>query len=285
MRRCGSLLPFAPSGNCSGYVVGPIPSSVSKPHNGKTLVQSLIAPILSASPTYNCRPSVTGPGDKACNPCGVQISEAFSIVRTHGVPGHTRERMMIRAIGLFMLAMCASAHAQVYRCKDPETGRSTYSQTPCNDAPSVKIMNATPSTSSGRRPSSDPATSTVGPAKPPARAFDVRKTALYKVCFEQVTGINPDGQVASIGEPDADRKIRKCMERALKKAAAPTSPPTSSNVTSSVPMPHVPPAIVTSCDPGGCWDSNGMRYSSSGAVMVRSDGKTCIQVGNMMECH
>jgi hypothetical protein len=45
------------------------------------------------------------------------------------------------------------------------------------------------------------------------------------------------------------------------------------------------PAPVTSCDPNGCYDSSGARYSGQGPGMIRSDGKLCQQVGNMMHCN
>jgi len=57
------------------------------------------------------------------------------------------------------------------------------------------------------------------------------------------------------------------------------APPTS-------PRPPAPsPAPVTSCDPGGCWDSGGQRYNGSGAVMIHGNGRVCQQVGSMMQCN
>ncbi|MBS1190321.1 MAG: hypothetical protein H6R10_2113 [Rhodocyclaceae bacterium] len=46
-----------------------------------------------------------------------------------------------------------------------------------------------------------------------------------------------------------------------------------------------PPATIISCDPGGCWDNGGLRYQGSGAMMIRSDGKVCRPIANMMQCN
>lgn len=56
-------------------------------------------------------------------------------------------------------------------------------------------------------------------------------------------------------------------------------PPASSRPTAP------PPSPVTSCDPGGCWDSGGRRYNGSGSVMIRGDGRVCQPVGGVMQCN
>jgi len=45
------------------------------------------------------------------------------------------------------------------------------------------------------------------------------------------------------------------------------------------------PSVITSCDAAGCWGSNGIRYNATGPNMFNSNGKTCQQVGNMMQCN
>lgn len=204
---------------------------------------------------------------------------------------------MVRFLVLIAVGVCASANAQVYRCKSPENGRLTYSQTPCTDAPSVKIMNAVPSSSASRRPYSDSASSTAA-AQPSPRSFDIRHTALYKACFLRVTGVDPDSRVASIGEAGADRKIQKCMEKALRKAAASPLPvPTQQNspgidalggsVGESADLGGNSPASVKMkrCSGSGCWGSDNQHYSGDKGVTQRSDGKTCFHNGPFVECN
>jgi hypothetical protein len=58
-----------------------------------------------------------------------------------------------------------------------------------------------------------------------------------------------------------------------------------------VPLPPVPaapapppqgsrPAAVTTCDPGGCWDSDGRRLNSVGPQLIAPRGRACnVQAG------
>lgn len=46
------------------------------------------------------------------------------------------------------------------------------------------------------------------------------------------------------------------------------------------------PSTITSCDPGGCWDNLGGRYSrSAGGNFFRNDGKFCQSIGGMLRCN
>lgn len=97
-----------------------------------------------------------------------------------------------------------------------------------------------------------------GQGDPPARRSRTRQPG-----FE--TGIRTD--------PKADARVTEPLY-------VPTLPPPRR------PAPEVRmPAPVTSCDPNGCYDSSGTRYSGGGPGMIRSDGKLCQQVGNMMHCN
>lgn len=44
------------------------------------------------------------------------------------------------------------------------------------------------------------------------------------------------------------------------------------------------PAIITSCDAGGCWDNLGGRYNGSGNTFVGPNGRICNRSGTMIEC-
>lgn len=46
------------------------------------------------------------------------------------------------------------------------------------------------------------------------------------------------------------------------------------------------PSVITSCDGGGCWGSDGTRYNSAGGGNFNSTkGGFCRSVGNMMHCN
>lgn len=44
------------------------------------------------------------------------------------------------------------------------------------------------------------------------------------------------------------------------------------------------PTTMSTCDPGGCWDSNGTRYNSSGPVLNGPRG-TCVATAGVVTCN
>jgi hypothetical protein len=43
--------------------------------------------------------------------------------------------------------------------------------------------------------------------------------------------------------------------------------------------------VITSCDAGGCWGADGLRYNGQAGMYTRSDGATCRKVANQMQCN
>lgn len=43
------------------------------------------------------------------------------------------------------------------------------------------------------------------------------------------------------------------------------------------------PSVITSCDPGGCWDSNGTRLNGAGPVLIGPRG-ACTASGGFVHC-
>jgi hypothetical protein len=43
------------------------------------------------------------------------------------------------------------------------------------------------------------------------------------------------------------------------------------------------PAVITSCDTGGCWDSNGTRLNRAGPILI-GPGGTCVTTGLQVHC-
>ena len=49
---------------------------------------------------------------------------------------------------------------------------------------------------------------------------------------------------------------------------------------------RAPPTQITSCDPGGCWDTRGQRFNNTGGgTFHRTDGKFCTQAGPNLICN
>lgn len=72
---------------------------------------------------------------------------------------------------------------------------------------------------------------------------------------------------------DAEMLAMKESLRAQRRAARPPPPQLRG------------PAIITTCDPAGCWGSDGTRYNASGTgQFVRQDGTMCMRMGDTLAC-
>lgn len=68
--------------------------------------------------------------------------------------------------------------------------------------------------------------------------------------------------------------------------AGPVSGSTVTRNSNQVPIPAPAPSVITSCDPGGCWDNFGNRYNGSGGpTYIRQDGRVCQNIGSMIQCN
>ena len=79
--------------------------------------------------------------------------------------------------------------------------------------------------------------------------------------------------------------IRLRPELSLPAAAIrPSSPPAAVQVAPPLPPVAIPrPPVLTTCDPGGCWDATGARYNQQGPVLLGPRG-ACTQQGGLLNC-
>jgi hypothetical protein len=81
-------------------------------------------------------------------------------------------------------------------------------------------------------------------------------------------------------------KILPCMLLFFSSAcvvAAPLGPPLTPRRAATVQA--LPTALIVSCDPGGCWDENGVRYDAAGdGIFIRVDGRSCESIRGRMVC-
>jgi hypothetical protein len=99
----------------------------------------------------------------------------------------------------------------------------------------------------------------------PRDKLDAARQQAALKCFGARPAAPPDGRF--VPPPVATEPIRLRPAPALPAAPAPPS----------VAVPR-PPA-VTSCDPAGCWDSNGTRYNQQGPVLLGPRGVCTVQAG------
>lgn len=90
-----------------------------------------------------------------------------------------------------------------------------------------------------------------------------------------------DARDTSNGKIRSAAKRRAITEQNAGRAAAGLPP-----LVEPLPPPRPPPTVITNCDPGGCGDNVGNRYTNVGGdTYSRSDGKTCQGVGGSMHCN
>ncbi len=63
----------------------------------------------------------------------------------------------------------------------------------------------------------------------------------------------------------------------------PKAPPEPRAQLAPPPLQIARPTTLTTCDPGGCWDSNGNRLNGQGPVLIGPSG-TCVAQGGVVNC-
>lgn len=178
--------------------------------------------------------------------------------------------------------------AQVFKCVDAATGKTTFSDRGCStgdNASAVSIRSANSIDGSQYRQQA------VAPER-------------YRTAVDPVQS---GARVSVVGESnDAEReRIRRC-----KQASTPYSesrgltasqlaataqfcagvsvalPVESQSTSLSAPPAPASPPVITNCDPAGCWDSNGVRYNKGAGdtYFPTSGGSACQRINGNFSC-
>ena len=88
---------------------------------------------------------------------------------------------------------------------------------------------------------------------------------------------------ACLGREDAERKRGGAPDRSVV-VAPPVMAPSRAVTLAATPAPAPPvpiarPSAITTCDPGGCWDSEGRRLNGVGPLLVGPQGACSVQAG------
>lgn len=153
------------------------------------------------------------------------------------------------AIIIVMLLLCEESFAQVFKCKDPVTGQTTFTDKSCG--------------TSGQR-EHVPLNQTNGMTSPDPSQFQSRDS---------------DPNIVRIGsDPSADnyQRMRRHSQMEAENARS---------IDKQIPAQRSPPIIVNT-DPAGAWDTDSNRYTKgAGNTYFRSDGKTCQLLNTGMQCN
>lgn len=185
---------------------------------------------------------------------------------------------------LVCLVWSFPASAQVFKCIDPATRKTTFSDRGCGADDGGVAINIRP-----------------------ANSIDGSQYRQQAIAPEQyrtaVDAVQRGARVTVVGEgSDAERERKKLCKQAstpysnshgltasqLAAAAqfcagvSVTPPVESQNTPLSAPSPRV----ITNCDPAGCWDSNGMRYNQGAGdtYIPTNGGPACQYIGRNMIC-
>lgn len=87
-----------------------------------------------------------------------------------------------------------------------------------------------------------------------------------------------DGQAVRSGAPDPPQRISPTV------IAEPPRPPALPVAVEPAPAIVVPrPTVITTCDPAGCWDSDGHRLNNMGPTLMGPRGVCTVQ-GGLANC-
>ncbi|MBD9672989.1 DUF4124 domain-containing protein [Pseudomonas sp. PDM21] len=198
-------------------------------------------------------------------------------------------KTVVRAGALLVcLAWSFPAPAQVFKCVDPATGKTTFSDRGCSAGDDGAAVNIRPANS--------------------IDGSQYRQQAIEPKQYRTAVGfVQGEPRVTVVGEGnDAEReRTKRCKQAStlhsgsrgltasqlsataqLCAGASVAFPAEGQSTSLSVPHPPASPLVITNCDPAGCWDSNGVRYNKgAGDTYFRSSGgPACQRMGGNLSC-
>lgn len=198
-------------------------------------------------------------------------------------------------------AFAATAHAQtMYKCQNAN-GKIEYSDRPCWSGSEIKRMTPTggPTREEIERARMRAAADQQRAVEQERQAAQARKAAQTQAlatggdAAAGATAVRDPGNEKALTHsrtgwdtPTRSGQVQAGADRAYRDEKARLSASVAPKQAPVVPSPASPgPAVVTTCDAGGCWDASGRRYTSSGSSLVRNDGRVCQQVGSTLTCN
>ena len=209
-----------------------------------------------------------------------------------------RINLAIYYAALFVVAIPVGAHAQVVKCVEPRTGKVSYTDGACtkNERSSEIARKQTSDEVNAER-----LQAAVAQQRLQREIADLRsRQAEAEVAKSQLNQVphQPEDKTRSIECQRARRNI-EVEQSSVTKRSNPTASligvEAACGIDASKYMPsakrpyNLPsglskPIVITSCDPGGCWDNLGGRYNGSGDILFGPGGQACRKTGNKLIC-
>lgn len=207
--------------------------------------------------------------------------------------------------GVMIGVISISTHAQVIKCKDPKTGKITYTDGICStsESSSEVVRRQTAEEIASERQQAEIAKQRVQReiadleerkervASSTSRHADVPlidksqsvecERAKRNLRTEQSSITKKPSMVSGLISVETacgiDASKYLAGERSGSRAHESSHRPSSDS--------SHRPSNITSCNKGGCWDNLGGRYTGSGANLFSSDGRACKRVGSQLICN
>ena len=207
--------------------------------------------------------------------------------------------MFLKTALIFGLACtCMASSAQVFRCTDPVTKKTTYSDAPCSEGKQIVRQRSTEereideenAAASRRRflngqaaersiSQNDERSTQVKPAQAKSDSYDCKRAKHELSIASNIRTLT-----------EADKMMRVNTALASVNAACGTNTEllqkNRRGDTASSTQGAPKPTVITSCNDGFCYDNTGGVYHRNGSdFMTGPNGRTCHRVGNMLNCN
>lgn len=195
---------------------------------------------------------------------------------------------LFAGVALIGLAWSLQAPAQVFKCVDASSGKTTFSDRGCTTSDDSSAVSIRPVNSiDGSRYQQQATKPNSYDSPPTATPNGARITGVGEGDRADIEGKKLCKQASTPypGSQDLTATQRAAASEFCE-GAAPLTP--AQNRSASPPTSRIPasPPVVTNCDSAGCWDSHGVRYNKGAGdtYFPSTGGPACQRTNGFFSC-
>ena len=185
------------------------------------------------------------------------------------------------------LLISTPVSAQLMKCKDPQTGKVTFSDRQCPTSEGSSKINLPPpnTVENGhlRQRAADDKSDEMMRQDGPS-AIVIGKRGPRKDCDEA------ENEYQEANRKQAPHEKMYALKQRVRSVCSKEAGWSAPSQAASTPIPSSPPPPATAptsvnCDAAGCWDNLGGRYNKgAGNTYIPMGGGSCQLIGGMMQC-
>lgn len=207
--------------------------------------------------------------------------------------------MFLKTALAFLLACtCMASGAQVYRCTDPATKRTTYSDAPCADGTQIVRQRSSEelqldedrAAASRKRFYDDQATersASLNDGQELQAGPSLSKADSHE-CKRAKHELSIASNIRTLSDRDKTTRVNAAIAAVNASCGTNTELMQKSKRGARVsPLHDAPkPTVITNCTDGFCYDNTGGVYHRSGSdFMTGPNGRTCHRAGSIWNCN